>query len=142
MVKRDGGLVHYVVSPIQLKCNPKRGFASALEHPLKSTRGDFVKHNFTNAILSTTRLALNVSKMFPLCFYDVLSHIQHFFAILQKYVVINFADSALVNCIACHYSKTIIHKFGFSVFILGSRRTVFEKKKKLYLPSKMAAFQF
>ena len=42
-----------------------------------SASGDFVKCDFTNVMLNTTRLS-NVSKMFPLCFSDMFYPQQYF----------------------------------------------------------------
>ena len=97
-----------------------------------ATKGNFVKCNFTDVRLSTTRLASNVSNMFPLCFSDMFYPIQNIFChILKKYDCRNkfwhFADSALVN------SSTSLQQNQYRLsssgcFILGSKGTSFETK--------------
>ena len=72
-----------------------------------AARGDFVKRNFSHAMLGTTRLASNVSKMFPLCFSDMFYPIKNIFCHITKNmtVVINFyilLTQHFVNSIACH----------------------------------------
>ena len=109
----------------------------------------FAKRSFTDAMLSITRLASNVSKIFPLCFYDIFYPMQNIFCHNKKdmTVVINF-DILLtqhLSTLARHYSKTITDiRFRFPVFNFGSRGTTLKKKKfcVCHLVFKMAATQF
>ena len=61
--------------------------------------GDFVKCDFTDAMLSTRRLAPNVSKMFLLCFSHIFYPPWNIFCHIQKNVtvVINF-ENLLSTC--------------------------------------------
>ena len=58
-----------------------------------AARGDSVKCNFTDLMLSTTRLVSNVSKMFPLCYCHMFYPIEIIclpYYEKKKTVLINF----------------------------------------------------
>ena len=67
-----------------------------------AVRGDFVKRDFTDTMLNTTRLAPNVSKMLPLCF-------SHMFYPQYKTLFLPFLRYTAVTCahIYIYYFTTI-----------------------------------